>query len=104
VAKRTKKVEPEVAPEKVASEDEQLRRTQLAIKKANLWLGFFVEKAAGAALVGVGLFDVVHGSGNLIPFIPDWEMVAGGLPLLGAGQPLVQAARKLLGNPGSAAQ
>jgi hypothetical protein len=86
---------------KIPSDDEQLSRTRLAIKKANLWLGFFMEKAAGAGLVGVGMFDVTHGSGHLISFIPDWELVAGGLPLLGAGQPLVQAARKLLGNPRS---
>jgi hypothetical protein len=86
---------------KIAPEDKQLLATRLAIKKANLWLGFAVEKAAGVALVGVGLFDLAHGTGHLISFIPDWELVAGGLPLLGAGQPLVQSARKLLGNPGS---
>jgi len=89
---------------KPATADEELFRTQLAIKKANLWLGFFVEKAAGAGLVGVGLFDLTYGSGHLIAFLPDWELVAGGLPLLGAGQPLIQAARKLFGNPGSADQ
>ena len=89
------------ASEDNASEDKQLVATRLAIKKANLWLGFAVEKLAGAALVGVGLFDLTHGSGHLISFIPDWELVAGGLPLLGAGQPLVQTARKVLGNPRS---
>lgn len=85
-----------------AAEDAQLLETRLKIKKANLWLGFVVEKAAGVGLVGAGLFDLVHGSGHMISFIPDWELVAGGLPLLGAGQPLVQAAKKLLGNPRSA--
>jgi hypothetical protein len=85
----------------VLADEEQLRRTQVTIKKVNLWLGFAVEKAAGAGIVGAGLFDLAYGTGHLISFIPDWELVAGGLPLLGAGQSLIETARKLLGPPGS---
>jgi len=77
-----------------------MRDTDLAIKTAKRWMGFATETATGIGLVGTGLYELAHPGVTLLPLIPDWQLIVAGLPLLGAGQPIVQIARKLFGAKG----
>lgn len=80
--------------------DAALQETDIAIRKAKRWMGFALETAAGVGLVGTGFYDLAHPGIHLLPLIPDWQLIVAGLPLLGAGQPIVQTARKLFGAKG----
>ena len=84
-------------PDVLTPDQVELAKTDLTIQKCRKWLGFGVEVAMGAGLVGTGLYEFAHPATMLIDGLPAWQLVVGGLPLLGGGQSALRVAQKAFG-------
>jgi hypothetical protein len=89
----------QIKPAVPSDEIAELRRTEIKIKNVKSWLGFGVEVAVGAGLVGTGVHDFLEPSTALVSATHAWELIVAGAPLLGAGQTIVNVVQNTFGRP-----